>query len=161
MAIPEEMIRQFRASIENEFKGEQLVIPEADKESFWNWFQNNALAMGTVPLDSLEETQFRGICFDIGQKIQKSKSIDYCEGFLLLGDEPVYHGYNLKDNKVLDYTAKKHLMDYKKMNLNKLPSEYYGVIIPKDFIEAENSEFLEGDQINLPPLLYKFFKSMK
>jgi hypothetical protein len=107
----------------------------------------------------LEETNYKGNCFDIAQKSHKKYNLDYCEGFLTLGDEPIYHGFNVKKNKIIDYTVKKHLSDYKSMNLGKLPSDYCGIKIPNKFIESENSKYINDDSINIPPLLYRYFKS--
>ncbi len=157
MAISDETIDLIELSLE--YVTEQdLIIPDDEKKKFWKWFQTNADYYEPKSMESLQETKFSGRCFDIAQKTNKHQNIDYVEGFVELSGEAVFHGFNLENDKVADYTAKKHLSEYIQMNGNKLPSKYYGIKIPSDFIESQNSIYLNKDEFNIPFLLYEYFK---
>jgi hypothetical protein len=157
MSLSDNDIQLFKSTIEKDFLGLQLIISDDQKEKFWQWFKEKANWYYAVPSDELVDTEFEGNCFDIAQKISQEKNMDYLEGFVLTTLDPTYHGFNLSDNKVKDYTARKHQEDYKFMNSGQLPTEYCGIKIPDELIKAENSNHIEKNSINLRPLLYKLF----
>lgn len=159
MALTDNQLKRIKQNLDFVTQEEDLTIPPSEEESFWNWFKLNASALQATNPNNLESIDYEGRCFDIAQKITRNRHKEYYEGFLMLQNNTIFHGFNFSDDKVEDYTAKKNLKTFRESNGSQLPSEYYGLKIPDILIESENSTYIDKDQINIPSLLYKHFKN--
>ena len=111
-----------------------------EEEIFMEWFLENANVYTNIEkIFTFEQIYDENIkknrCFGNSQYITNKCNKTYAEGFILypfnqnlLPDRYIIHGFNLENEIVLDYTLNKVILpEY-------LPKEYFGIIIPKEFI---------------------------
>ena len=120
MALTDEQIRKIRSGIEN-YSNQELDIPDNEKDDFWKWVKKDANLYQPASLDNIENLNYTGRCFDVAQKVYKKKHKDYYEGFYELNNEIIFHGFNVANGNVEDYTLKRDLDKFKKNDQNKTP----------------------------------------
>lgn len=121
-----------------------FALGEEDK--FMEWFLENANVYTFIEkVFTFEQIYDKNIkinrCFGNSQYITNKYNKTYAEGFILypfnqklLPDHYLTHGFNLENETVLDYTLNKVISpEY-------LPKEYFGIIIPKEFIIQNYNE---------------------
>ena len=119
-----------------------------EENKFMEWFLDNANIYTSIDKGfTFEQTSDKNIqrnrCFGNSQYITNRYNKTYAEGFInypfnefLPFDINRYliHGFNLENETVLDYTLNKVIMP------ECLPKEYFGIIIPKEFIIQNYNE---------------------
>ncbi len=136
-----------------------FIIPEEDKKLFWKWFENKAIQL---PVIQVNTEKFASIlkearCYGNSQTIAISSNYKYYEGFLQLNDDFIPHGFNGNQSEYHDYTISAFPDNYYQNNRT-LPSNYYGVLIPVEFINeySPNVKALPNDNNSL---IYSYFKN--
>jgi len=105
MAINAKLIAEIRFDFSTGSDTEENHF-ENDEE-FWNWFQENA---NEYSVCQEEDTSFSnqdnlpGNCFGNSQRLSLQNDIDYCEGFLKVKGTFIFHGFNVRNNCVIDST---------------------------------------------------------
>jgi len=153
------IIHDYNSSPDNN----QLSIADTEIEKFWNWFMKNAEKYDVSKNNDeslIGEHNIAGRCFGNSQNIALKNNKSYHEGFMKSKMGFVLHAFNTNENKVEDYTAlsnkdKKEFID----DNGNLPTEYYGVKIPNDFIDEHNSDGIKNNDVNISHLIGTYFKS--
>lgn len=135
------------------------VLNIEDKDPFWEWFMENAngfdICKDFVDLYT-NESNLTGNCFGNSLKVSHEEGIDYCEGFSKVKGSFILHGFNLIDNCVIDSTGQSNPELFQDIN-GRLPTEYYGIIIPTDFLPEELSTSQDNNYINISSRLYDYY----
>lgn len=103
-------------------------------------------------------------CYGNGQYLSINNDIKYAEGIVCpyethASGEYISHGFNIKNNNVVDYTYKK-ITKKSPHHLPKMPSEYWGVEIPKDFIVSSMKEKEQDTPYSFHrPLLLQYWRN--
>lgn len=129
-------------------------------EAFLIWFQQKAKKLdissniNTNPINC--ENIKIATCFGNAQYISIKYNLLYYEGFAYknaeLGDPGYFlHGFNMQDDRVKDFTFLCN------KNNSKLPTEYYGILIPRKCIIKHNGPQLDTDIDDRDPLLFTVF----
>lgn len=156
--ISDEVMAEIRYSFQTGADNETLVFNDEDeKNRFWEWFQNESehFDISNSPNQSLVGVEnVAGRCFGNSQTICLNHNLDYSEGFLKTNNDFYFHGFNLNvEGHVEDYTALSHPDVFGTGS-----KEYYGVLIDNDFICENNLEVLVEGAMNIPHLLYLYFR---
>lgn len=98
-------------------------------------------------------------CYGNGQYLAIKDKNKYVEGLVspngtYVNDEYIPHGFNLAQKRVVDFTYKKIVNETPKY-LSKLPTEYWGIEIPYDYIlqESKKNEKISPYFLHKPLLL--------
>lgn len=139
---------------------------EDEKQTFKKWFIDNAVHYSVdnqYKFDSniLSEI-IPGGCYGNGQYISLNLKIGYVEGLVLpngyyVFDEYIPHGFNIINGKVIDYTYKKITKETPHY-LPKMPTEYWGIEIPLEYLYANNSDNMEEPPVFHRPLLLQYWR---
>lgn len=117
-----------------------------EEDQFMEWFLENANVYTSIEKEltfkQLSDKNIqRNRCFGNSQYITNKYGKTYAEGFILhpfnqelLPDHYLIHGFNLENETILDYTLNKVIVS------EYLPKEYFGIIIPKEFITQNYNE---------------------
>jgi len=133
----------------------------ANDEPFWNWFRENTNSYYQCDIKDLaytDESNLPGNCFGNSQRITQQDDLEYCEGFVKVNGAYIFHGFNVLNNCIIDSTIQSNPNSFID-NSGELPSEYIGVVIPKDFVEDNASLDVTETSINQPSLLYEYYLS--
>lgn len=160
MAIDSNTQTQIRSFIES-ISSHDFIIPEEDKDNFWQWFKTNAINLPILQAntENYKDILKPGRCYGNSQMISKSVNNEYIEGFMKFNTDFIPHGFNGNGSSYLDYTISAFPQNYKRYN-NTLPSNYIGISIPIPIIEALNPE-VEKYPNNNKSLLYDYFKCLQ
>lgn len=120
-----------------------LMTTPDEADQFWDWFQNNAVAM---PIDGAGGIQNHaryaaGECFRNAQTEALQNGSRYAEGFIVVNAHNYSHAFNVIGGRVTDVTANSHLDTFRQAN-GMLPDQYYGVEIPQNFIDVPSNTCL-------------------
>lgn len=117
-----------------------------EEDKFMEWFLENANVYTSIEKtftfeQIYDENIQRNRCFGNSQYLTNKYNHTYAEGFVLypfnqelLPDHYLIHAFNLENETVLDYTLNKVITP------KYLPKEYFGIIIPKEFITHNYNE---------------------
>lgn len=155
--IIDEIIHNFYSGSDTQ----TLVLRQSEKSNFWKWFASNVrkFSVSNYPdLNFINDSNFAGGCFGNSQIIAFKSEKEYCEGFAKVKGNFIFHGFNISNNEVEDYTVLNNKEIFYDMN-GDLPNIYYGIKIPKEFIEQCNKMEIEENQLNINHLIDKFFRS--
>lgn len=129
-----------------------------EEDKFMEWFLENAYSFKTSSIlnESIinDSKVIANRCFGNSQYIANKYNSEYVEGFILYEDSYIPHGFNLCSDRVNDFTLTKV------SSVNKLPKEYYGIIIPIDFIIKKQREDIDLPSINTP-LIIEYFREQQ
>ncbi|WP_256004946.1 hypothetical protein [Pedobacter deserti] len=125
------IIRNFYSGPDHEY----LIIEEAQKEAFWQWFQYNADHYLVViqPEKAMNRKFLPSRCIGNSQIAADDLKIKYLEGFASRGERFIFHGFNAEDNGVVDVTTLNHPQNFLD-HFGGLPNLYIGVSIPNDYM---------------------------
>ncbi len=135
---------------------------EYEKSEFFEWFKKEARHYTGNMSYSFSSQLLKEVipsgCYGNGQYISlKDKEMKYVEG--IVSPEGTYvggyipHGFNVKENRVTDYTYKKIVRETPHF-LEKMPTEYWGIEIPLSYIERQRgSEPIKPNLLHKPLLL--------
>lgn len=151
MAISLEQVREIRFRIESTIVND-LIIATEHGDDFWLWFQENATHFANVTHPESDNDFVVGGCFTNAYR----SGSPYFEGFYELNYDYIYHGFNVENELVSDYTIRPDTENYIRMN-NRLPSNYYGVEIPISFIQERYPNRI--NDIVQPGLIYEYYLS--
>ncbi|KAA5538611.1 hypothetical protein [Adhaeribacter rhizoryzae] len=160
MAISNEILSKIKVDFYRGSDNQTLLFyNQGQEELFWYWFKKNAIKY--EPKDKLQVNKLKeGIipsrCFGNSQVMAYKKDKDYCEGFVEVKEDFIFHGFNVHGIFAEDYTIAKNPKHFKYSG-GKLPSEYYGIIIPRDFMIKENKQLIDENDATIPFLIYKYF----
>ncbi len=148
------IIHDFSTSADHE----TLIIPTEQRDSFWGWFQNKAEQYDLVYVDEqlVNEKFLAGRCYGNAQIVSVENGYEYAEGFAKATDRYILHGFNLRDNSVVDVTAQNHVDSFEQY-LGGIPNVYVGVKIPLEVIQQYNGDSIRNGHININHLLYQMF----
>lgn len=139
-----------------------------EEQSFKEWFIENAKEYEINPSFKFSSEIMQQIvpagCYGNSQYIAIKTQAHYVEGLVLANgkytfNELIPHGFNTIKNKVIDYT-------YKKVNqvspqcLPKMPTKYWGVEIPKEYILISNGNSRNKPQDFHRPLLLQYWRDI-
>lgn len=136
-----------------------LRIASAHGELFWNWFYANAKHYEILLAEKgyADAIFLRNRCIGNSQVGGVRFGLNYVEGFASSdGQSYLFHGFNLLNGHVVDVTLNSNLEAFEKCGVL---SHYLGIEIPLDFVMVENSELINNNNLNIPPLLYRYFLS--
>ena len=158
MSINEGVLNRLKRDFHQNRDDETLLFAdEVEENLFWDWFQNEAeqyTISNTHNSTLIGAHNIGSRCFGNSQTICYNEDLGYCEGFVLVNDEFVFHGYNLNtDGLVEDYTVLSNPEAF-----GTVTCDYYGVKIDKDFICDNNLEVLVDGAMNIPHLLLKYYR---
>ncbi|WP_319503755.1 hypothetical protein [Bacteroides graminisolvens] len=131
----------------------QDQLYDTEVEDFFIWFFENAYVFdvsSTLDEAILNDRKIiESRCFGNSQYIANKYRKGYLEGFILYSTYDIYipHGFNMHDEKVEDYT----------LAPNDLSSEYYGIIIPIDFVLKYNGKDIDSPSANAS-LLVEYYR---
>jgi len=154
----DQIMFDFHAGPDNQ----NLHFTRHEINDFWNWFGAEAInyEISNDPNYNLINSSNRpGRCFGNAQVIAINNNKSYCEGFANMQGSFNLHGFNLYNEMVEDYTVLSNQGDYRDSE-GRLPSEYYGILIPNEFILQHNRFDIENNHMNIPPLLADYFRAM-
>jgi len=145
-----------------EMKKDLTRVEMPGTEVFYNWLLEKGKLLKerdkklekrilTFDLVSIEPRHCYDNCkfnFDIIKN--QISEIEYYEGYYLIGDTPLRHGFLVKKNKIIDITARK--FDIRS-------SDYFGIKIPEYmiyplFLRDKKRSYTE-------PCLYKYWMKLK
>jgi len=138
-------------------------IPVERNDPFWTWFQENAEVFFVNPAYNIHETDenmHSGNCFGNSQSNSVRSHKDYAEGFVTAGYELIFHGFNINENnQVEDITVQNNLANFTD-NYNNLPDEYYGIIIPQEYLNENLPEDIGDNFFNKDALIFEYYNSL-
>ncbi|WP_169316167.1 hypothetical protein [Mucilaginibacter paludis] len=113
-----------------------LMITPDEADQFWDWFQNNAVAMQVDGAAGIQNSLYVvGECFHNAQTEAVQNGSRYAEGFMVVNGHNYLHAFNLIGGQAADVTVNSHPDTFRQDN-GALPNQYYGLEIPQDFIGA-------------------------
>ena len=136
-----------------------LKITGEHGELFWNWFYANAKHYEILSAEKgyADAAFLRNRCIGNSQVGGVRFGLHYVEGFASSdGQSYLFHGFNLLNGQVVDVTLNSNPEAFEKSGAL---SHYLGIEIPLDFVTEENSELINNNSLNIPPLLYRYFLS--
>ncbi|TDQ11713.1 hypothetical protein [Pedobacter metabolipauper] len=136
-----------------------LKIAGEHGELFWNWFYANAKHYEILSAEKgyADAAFLRNRCIGNSQIGSVRFGLHYVEGFASSdGQSYLFHGFNLLNGHVVDVTLNSNPEAFEKSGVL---SHYLGIEIPLDFVMSENSELINDNSLNIPPLLYRYFLS--
>ena len=160
MAVPRQIMEKIKQDFWTSPYNELLDLTESESNQFLEWFGNtvNKFEISNKPDEKLiNDSNIPGRCFGNSQIISINNPQEYYEGFVKSKDGFNLHGFNIKNKTVEDYTVLSNPNNFKDSNGN-LPSEYYGIMIPKNFITEHNIQDIETNSYNISQLIDKYFK---
>ena len=103
-----------------------------------------------------------GGCYGNGQYISSILNIGYVEGLVLpngryVFDEYIPHGFNIINGKVIDYSYKK-ITEENPYHLPEMPTEYWGIEIPSEYLSINNSDKTKKTSVFHRPLLLQYWR---
>ena len=157
MTISREKLTELQTDFYTGPDCQDLIIES--KDPFWNWFMENA-----NPYDLCEEFKemfieediIPGNCYGNSTKLAHREGLDYCEGFTKVKGINIFHSFNLFDNCVIDCTVQNNQQTFADTN-GEIPREYYGVVIPDEFLPTQSTDSQSRDYLNLSPLIYSYY----
>lgn len=139
-----------------------------EKLAFKKWFIENANkyeinSFYKYASDLLGQVILSG-CYGNGQYISIKTDAHYVEGLVLANgtytfNEYIPHGFNIIDNKVIDYSYKKILLEAPQY-LSKMPTQYFGIEIPKEYILTQNKIIGDTPASYHRPLLLEYWRTI-
>jgi len=163
MSVPKDIMEKIRLDFWTSPDNELLELNNSERAGFLEWFEKTANKIWTSSNPDkrlISDSNITGRCFGNSQIIAINNPQEYCEGFMKCKDGYNLHGFNFANNAVEDYTVLSNPNDFKDNNGN-LPSEYYGILIPKEFIKKHNILLIESNSIKIPQLIDKYYKVNK
>lgn len=139
-----------------------------EKQAFKEWFIKNAKKYTNNPFYNFEPNLIKQIflsgCYGNSQYIAINTMANYVEGLVWANgtytfNEYIPHGFNTINNKVVDYSYKKILQEAPRY-LSKMPTEYWGIEIPKEYILSSNGDNKDKPQDFHRPLLLLYWRDM-
>lgn len=120
-----------------------LMITPEEADQFWDWFQNNVVAMAVNGAAVIQNNALyaAGECFHNAQTEAEQNGSRYAEGFMVVNGRHYLHAFNLIGGQAADVTVNSHRDTFRQDN-GTLPDQYYGLEIPQDFINAPGNTCL-------------------
>jgi len=163
MAISNIILSQIKGDFYRGSDTLTLIFNNQEEENlFWSWFKENAVKYkfkDKLEYNTLMDRIIPSRCFGNSQVIALKMEKDYGEGFVKVEGNFILHGFNIHGIFAEDYTIAKSPQSFKDTG-GKLPSEYYGIIIPKDFMTEENKQLIDENDTNIPFLISKYFLAL-
>jgi len=164
--IPPEIIRRIKETINLEDEFHQKIYTN-ELDNFFDWFSQKGEIFPVVcnkdlNADIREERLVPNCCFSNGQYLAhkyREQEIEYAEGYVLYEDhiqfreDYISHGFNIFNGKVTDYTLAP-LIESDRFTPQE---EYYGVIIPLEYIMEKRGRDIENIGPYCP-LIIDFFR---
>ncbi len=163
MPVPKKIMDKIKNDFWSSPDNELLDLKDSELVKFLEWFESNAnkFEISNNPNKKLiNKSNIPGRCFGNSQIISINNPQEYSEGFIKVKGTYNLHGFNIKDNTVEDYTVLSNPEVFKDDNGN-LPTEYYGILIPKDFITKHNNHLIKINSMNIPQLIDKYYKPLE
>ena len=139
---------------------------EDEKQAFKKWFIDNAEHYSIDKQYKFEpkilSEMIPGGCYGNGQYISSILNIGYVEGLVLpngryVFDEYIPHGFNIINGKVIDYSYKK-ITEENPYHLPEMPTEYWGIEIPSEYLSINNSDKTKKPSVFHRPLLLQYWR---
>lgn len=139
-----------------------------EEQAFKEWFIRNAKEYTINPSfkfkSEIMQQVIPGGCFGNGQYISVNTEAHYIEGLVAPNGEYTFndyipHGFNTLNNKVIDYTYKKVVQETPQY-LSEMPTKYWGVEIPKEYILTSNGNSRNKPQDFHRPLLLQYWRDI-
>jgi hypothetical protein len=137
---------------------EYVLILEAHREGFWQWFQSEADIYTELvqPENAINNKFLSSRCIGNSQVAANDLEIEYLEGFASRGDRFIFHGFNVVNNAVVDVTTQNNPENFIE-HFGGLPNLYVGVKISTNYMQQMNGQAIAENRINIAPLLYKYY----
>lgn len=139
-----------------------------EKLAFKEWFIGNAKKYTNYRSYNFEPDLIKQVilsgCYGNGQYIAIKTKAQYAEGLVMANgtytfNEYIPHGFNIINNKVIDYSYKKILLKTPQY-LPKMPTQYFGIEIPKEYILTHNKTNGDTPIYYHRPLLLEYWRTI-
>ncbi len=149
-------------------------LNQIDYNAFNNWFLINSKLLGVFNsfeevIPSAEKFQMmieRGYTHIGSQCHYSAKAIclldssyEYWTGFIKTADVEfpiISHSFNVKNGQIIDFSRIDNNGNIVNYNYSFFPNTYYGIRIPRDFVEQYKGETFK--EKSMRPLLYEWYQ---